>query len=55
VLWFAWAAGPSTAVPSGGVFRMACDFPDEFFDSLTLIVGQDKDPLPLVRCADFSR
>jgi hypothetical protein len=34
---------------------MACDLPTEFFDSFTLIVGQDKDPLPLVRSADFSR
>jgi hypothetical protein len=34
---------------------MACDLPVEFFDSLTLIVGQDKDPFPLVRRADFRR
>jgi hypothetical protein len=42
-------------VPSGIELRCSCDLPTEFFDSLTLIVGQDKDALSLVRCADFSR
>jgi hypothetical protein len=37
------------------LLRLNCDLPTEFFDSLTLIVGQDEDPLALVRCADFTR
>jgi hypothetical protein len=37
------------------LLRLNCDLPTEFFDSLTLIVGQDEDPLALVRCADFRR
>ena len=37
------------------LLRSHCDNPVQFFDSLTLIVGQDKDPLPLVRCANFTR
>jgi hypothetical protein len=42
-------------VPKGMLLRLNCDLPTEFFDSLTLIVGQDEDPLSLVRCADFTR
>ena len=42
-------------VPSGILFRSICDPPIEFFDSLTLIVGQDEHPLALVRCAAFRR
>jgi hypothetical protein len=37
------------------LLRLNCDLPTEFLDSLTLIVGQDEDPLALVRCADFRR
>jgi hypothetical protein len=42
-------------VPNGIELRSSCDLPTEFFDSLTLIVGQDEHPLALVRCADFTR
>jgi hypothetical protein len=42
-------------VPSGIELRCSCDLPTEFFDSLTLIVGQDEDPFPLVRRAAFTR
>jgi hypothetical protein len=45
----------NTAVPRGGVFLSACDPPTEFFDSLTLIVGQDKDSPSPVRGSDLRR
>jgi hypothetical protein len=34
---------------------LLCDFPQEFFASLTVIDGHDEDPFPLVRCASFTR
>lgn len=37
------------------LLRSHCDNPVQFFDSLTLIVGQDEHPLSLVRRADFTR
>ena len=57
MLGFAGAAWPCiiAIVPSGMLLRSNCDLPTEFFDSLTLIVGQDEDPLALVRRADFTR
>jgi hypothetical protein len=42
-------------VPNKMLLRPICDPPIEFFDSLTLIVGHDEDPLALVRCAAFRR